>query len=244
MGKYHKYYDLLNLKKKDYRGEVMRIADVFADLSTAKLKRVLEIGCGTGNHTVHLCDIADEVVACDIDPEMVNLAVAKLEHLNAIVYPSVKDVPNCDFQLCVMMWHVLNYFPDIITVADVFSDVYRKLEPGGLIMFDMWNGVAVIRDLPRTSENTIIDGDLVVEHRLVGETDLLKQVTRITNSIRVQKAGEIIDQFEVQVDHFIWTVKTIAHLLCDFDNVRLVKTTDYRTPATADDWKIMVIAQK
>jgi predicted TPR repeat methyltransferase len=244
MGKYHEYYDILNLQKKDYEGEVAQIANTFGEISPIPINKALEIGCGTGNHTIHLCGIASEVVACDIDPEMVKIASEKLTDHNAVVCNSIFDVKERDFQLCVMMWHVLNYFRDIKTITDVFSGVLGRLARGGIFMFDMWNGVAVIRDLPRTSKNTIVHQDLRIEHKLEGRTFLLEQRTEITNHIEVYRGIELIDDFVEKVDHFFWTANTIVNLLSDFTKVRLVKTSDHKTPADADDWKIMVIAEK
>ena len=58
-----------------YWKEISRYCNYFSheDLS------ILEIGCGTGNHTVELAKKVSQVLALDIDPQMVALAKDKIE---------------------------------------------------------------------------------------------------------------------------------------------------------------------
>ena len=86
MTKYHDYYDKLNLGKKDYAFEVRKIKEIYEKYSDSPLNKILEVGCGTGNHTHELIKIADKVVACDIDPEMIKIATQKLKEKNVFFH--------------------------------------------------------------------------------------------------------------------------------------------------------------
>jgi SAM-dependent methyltransferase len=256
VGKYHEYYDKLNTGKKDYGDEVARLRVLYHDLRQdaklnfdryyASIDSILEIGSGTGNHTEHLSTIARYVCACDVDPEMQKIASEKLEGRNIKFCADIADAPETKFPLCVMMWHVLNYFPSIHVVNHVFKHVSRRLEDNGFFLFDAWNGVAVIRDLPRKAKNVIeVDGQTII-HNLNSSTDLMKQRTVILNQVEVYEDEALVDSFSKAVAHHIWTPKTIVGLLemSGFELVRIAKVDDYNETASEDDWKVMFIARK
>jgi SAM-dependent methyltransferase len=247
VGKYHDYYDKLNAGKKDYSSEVKRLRDLYYfEQGSLKIDSILEIGSGTGNHTKHLIDLARYVCACDIDPEMHAIAKEKLKDKNVGFYGDVSESPKDQFPLCVMMWHILNYFPSIQVINHIFQNVNQRLEERGLFLFDAWNGVAVLRDLPRKVENVIeIDGQRIV-HQLNSSTSLMEQRTVILNTVDVYENEKLIDGFTNAVSHHIWTPKTISDLLQinGFDIIRIAKVDNYNINATEGDWKIMFIARK
>jgi len=239
MSKYHKYYDMLN-QKKDYAKDIEHIEKLSGQVHNA-----LEVGCGTGNHTIQLCKIAKHVSACDLDPLMVEIALKKLEKYNVSIYTSISDIPYKNFQLCVMMWHVLNYFPSLQMMNEVFKQVYSRMKEGSLFVFDMWNGVAVLRDLPNTSTYEFSDGSTSIKHVLTGTTSLMEQRTDILNTITISRNGSIVDEFTHNVSHYIWTVKTVGEMLeAHGFNYSVVKTTNYNIKADDKDWKVAVIARK
>lgn len=53
VSKYHYYYDQM-YSLKDYRAEVEMILAVYEKYSSQTLGKALDIGCGTGNHSVEL----------------------------------------------------------------------------------------------------------------------------------------------------------------------------------------------
>lgn len=252
MSKYHEYYDKLNYGKKDYANEVSRLHKLYDDLVPGwedrpdRFQKILEIGSGTGSHTKHLCSISREVHAVDTDLEMIEVASKKLKGHCVKFYQDISKVPLRDFPMCVMMWHVLNYFPSIQVMEHIFSNTYDRLEKGGLFVFDAWNGVAVIRDLPKTTKNEInVNGQRIV-HELNGSTSLMDQRTLILNKIEVYEGLKLIDSFSQEVVHHIWTPKVVANLLTKtgFEVVRIAKVNDYSKIANEDDWKILFVAKK
>lgn len=246
MGKYQEYYDKLCCGKKNYSSEIERIKELFHKNSALDLNKILEVGCGTGNHTKELLKIVNRVVANDVDPEMLTVAKRKLEGGNVEFFQDLSEIKEKDFPLCVMMWHVINYFPDVRTMNKIFYEISKRLQKGGLFIFDMWNGVAVIRDLPGNSINDIeVDEDQIL-HTLEGKTDLMKQETNIKNTIRVYRNKQELDSFSEEVIHYIWTVKTVKDVLAmhGLRLIKVVKIKDYETPANEDDWKVLLIVRK
>lgn len=246
MAKYHEYYDLLNIGKKDYQKEVNKILEISKDLCDHNIHRILEVGCGTGNHTIPLSQSA-LVSACDIDEEMLKIAKSKTDSTNISYYSDIAHIKEYNHDMCLMMWNVINYFPDVKTIHHVFLNASKRLRKDAPLIFDMWNGVAVIRDLPRTSVNKIdLGNNSIIGHHLIGKTSLMDMTTEICNEITLYKDGSMKDNFKHTVKHYIWTVKTIKDLLeiNKFNLIKIAKTSDYVTNADDKDWHVIVIAQK
>ncbi|MBS3098789.1 class I SAM-dependent methyltransferase [Candidatus Pacearchaeota archaeon] len=247
MSKYHEYYDLLNLGKKDYEGEIKKVKEIFEKNCNLPLNKVLEIGCGTGNHTKELLKISNKVFACDIDSEMIKIAKLKVPEEKVYFHTSsVPDIVEQEFPLCVLMWNVINYFPTISLMNKIFSEIKTRMLPGGLIMFDMWNGVTAIRDPPSNAVSRIEKEGLRVIHTLESRTNLMEQKTTIKNRADIIKNEMLVDSFSEEVTHYLWTFKTIKDILDlnEMETIGVFKSNNWDEPANEKDWKIFILAKK
>ncbi len=148
--KYAGIYDAL-YGTKDYAGE----ADLIARLLTRygdDCRTLLDLGCGTGNHAFPLAKRGFAVVGVDRSSAMLAQARAKAV-LERVVRPSPPefiegDVRHLDlkqrFDAVVMMFTVLGYQCDDEDLAATLAGVREHLKPGGLFIFDVWNGPAVL----------------------------------------------------------------------------------------------------
>ena len=102
----------------------------FAAVREAAPKRVLEVGCGTGEFAQRVThELGAEVVATDLSPRMVSLAQAR--ELDARVV-DVLSLPFADgeFDCAVANW-VLYHVTDVDTAA---RELARVLGPGGRLV--------------------------------------------------------------------------------------------------------------
>ena len=79
MDAYHRYYDAI-YSSKNYSGEV----DVVSGLLLSGMQRIspgllLDVGCGTGNHTLELARRGWAVTGIDIDAESIEVARQKID---------------------------------------------------------------------------------------------------------------------------------------------------------------------
>jgi SAM-dependent methyltransferase len=141
------YYDLI-YKDKDYKKEVDFIEDIFQ--STHKPKKILEIGCGTGNYTRILLERGYKITAVDISENM--LKMAKEKCACKFIKGDIRDISiNDKFDACIAMFAVMDYVTENSDLVKVFSNIYKQLKPNGVFVFDVWNGLAVLRLLDRKS---------------------------------------------------------------------------------------------
>lgn len=125
-------YDLWSSGYDTYPNSTVAIDDFsFPDVySGVAGVRVLEIGCGTGRHTVRLAAQGNRVVAVDISPGMLSVARAKLARSDAVQFLEADFLSeDCgsafDAALAAL---VLEHVSDL---ALFFSKVAVALRPGG-----------------------------------------------------------------------------------------------------------------
>jgi len=140
---YAKYYDLI-YKDKDYEKEVDFIENIFGK---NKPKKILEVGCGTGNYTKILLKRGYEVTAIDISEDMLKIARGKCAC--KFIEGDIRSVSiNDKFDACIAMFAVMGYITENSDIIRALNNIRRHLKPNGIFIFDVWNGLAVMRLLP------------------------------------------------------------------------------------------------
>jgi SAM-dependent methyltransferase len=135
---------------------VERLWDRFAVRPT----RVLDLACGTGNVTLELARRGYWVMGVDNSAAMLRQAERKAAWGARFLLRDARhlDLPET-FDACVCLFDSLNYLLDPEELRAAFAGVARRLEPGGLFIFD----VNTVRALERgmfTQEGTGADPSL------------------------------------------------------------------------------------
>ena len=152
--KYSAFYDLL-YRDKDYAAEAeyvaKRIRSIFPEA-----RSLLEFGSGTGRHGRLLAAMGFDVHGIERSREMVCVAHAASGCLFSFSRGSftceVGDVctANLDrsFDAVVSLFHVMSYQTSNQMLRAAFQTAARHLATGGLFLFDVWHGPAVLSQRP------------------------------------------------------------------------------------------------
>lgn len=149
---YANQYDSL-YGDKDYVAECDLIAAA-ANRHGILMNRVLDIGCGTGGHSLEWARRGIPSVGVDLSSEMIEIARKKTGALTSVTAPEwhVGDARNFEvdgpFDIATMMFAVLGYMSDNDDVVAALKNARRHLRPGGLFLFDIWYGPAVLSVRP------------------------------------------------------------------------------------------------
>jgi SAM-dependent methyltransferase len=174
-------YDVL-YASKDYEGECDRIETAFRQ-STREVRFVLDLGCGTGNHALPLARRGYRVWGVDRSAGMLQHArekAAKGSVEAQFVLGDLRDVRlGRSFDACIVMFAVLGYQTTRQDVTAALETVGRHLEPGGIFVFDVWNGAAVLTDGPRERTRTVPDGARHLIRISSGTLDLPRRVCHV-----------------------------------------------------------------
>ena len=151
--------------------------------------RVVDIGCGTGNHALALADGGAAVVGVDLAPGMLARAAAKLLGGGDGAPPDVllartdlrDGLPVRPASLDGALSVYSAQFLDLATFAD---EVVRVLRPGGVLVLE----------LPRPGTKRAVRTDLSVRHRLFQRVNgAAAFVGERTGIVHVRSADEIDD---------------------------------------------------
>jgi SAM-dependent methyltransferase len=101
-------------------------------------KRLLDIGCGTGNSFLPLLRRGYEVTGSDLSPEMVDIARRKSGGKATVFTGDMRELGAIgEFDLVTCLDDALNYLSDENELRSVFRGVAGNLAAGGLFVFDV-----------------------------------------------------------------------------------------------------------
>jgi len=127
------WYDLL-YGKRDYEGACRFFRDIFK--KHGDVKKVLDIGCGTGSHAKHLAEMGYTVTGIDKSKGMIDRARKKAPKAN-FIRSSIMDFKTEErFDAAIAISTVINCCTSIEKLQMMFRKVYALLESGGLFLFD------------------------------------------------------------------------------------------------------------
>lgn len=149
---YSDAYDSL-YRDKNYEGECDAVERLLGERGIGRGARLLDLGCGTGSHALPLAQRGYGVTGLDRSESMLARARAKASALHgkapAFLLGDVRDFALEErFDAALMMFAVLGYQCSNADLLATLRTVRRHLVPGGLFVFDVWYGPAVLADRP------------------------------------------------------------------------------------------------
>ena len=209
--RFARYYDLIYRDIVDYEGDCDYLERLFHKFGGgARVRTILDLGCGTGNHAIELARRRYTVTGIDLSAAQLREARAKVRGKPLAVKFVLGDMRRFDLRrtvdAAIAMFGGFGYLFTDRDVVSHFRSVRRHLEPGGLYAFEFWqesaafdrvrswvlreNGLRIIRlDDSRTDR---------VRHRLrmdfrffVLDGDRLRERFRETHMVRLYALPEI-----------------------------------------------------
>lgn len=113
----------------------------FLDHSGRQRPKLLELGCGTGNHLCRFQRMGFQVTGLDKSSEMLRVARkkcgrARLIKADMLEMPDM--IPDMTFDLVVSLGTVIQYLPTYGTFEQLIESIRSRLRRTGLFAFDLW----------------------------------------------------------------------------------------------------------
>lgn len=168
-----KYYDQIIEPYVDTEKEVRFLQEAFGRYG---VKKVLDIGCGTGRHCIPLAKAGYEVLGIDKFEPMLKVARKKAQGLDASFIR--KDITELNFRdkfdAVICMWSTFYYLPQPITV----ERASKALKPGGIFLIEGkdWGKV---EKKAKVRESSIKIDDKIIEQRIEDSYEDNKRIRRI-----------------------------------------------------------------
>jgi predicted TPR repeat methyltransferase len=245
---YANYYDLL-YTEKDYAAECDFIETLFSRFQTASVRKILDLGCGTGGHAIPLAERGYSLLGVDRSEKMLEKALKKATESAADVEFLRSDIRDLSidqqFDAVLAMFAVMSYQTENDDLLSVFHTARRYLKPGGLFIFDSWFGPAVLHLRPSDRETTITLDDQQVQRSAHPTLDVTRNTVRVdyrlTHSEKDEEQ-EIISESHLMRFLFVPEI----NLMCSLTGFSLLKVCPFmeldRLPDERD-WNVSWITQ-
>jgi len=238
---YAKYYDLI-YRDKDYEKEVDFLEEIFGK---NKPENVLEVGCGTGNYTRILLSRGYKVTALDISENM--LEIAKQKCRCKLIKGDVRDISlNEKFDACIAMFTVMGYVTETSDIIKALTNIHRHLRPNGVFIFDVWNGLAVLRILPEQRIKKAEDNKTKIKRVAIPNLKAFEHICEVNYKLLIlNKRDNTLDEInEKHVVRFYFP-QEITHYLGDagFEVIKICPFMDLNGKADEKCWNMVVIAR-
>jgi SAM-dependent methyltransferase len=217
---YAHYYDLL-YHDKDYVSEVNFLLKLL-EFHAPHASTILELGCGTGAHAILLAKHGYKIAGIDFSEEMIDRANHRLQQFPAKIINDVRftigDIQsirlNQKYDVILSLFHVFSYQIDNNSLLAAFATVKEHLQPGGIFIFDVWYGSAVLSDRPtvriKRAENEQFKLTRIAEPKLYPNENLVEvnyqvfiQNKREGNTNELQETHRMRYFFKPEIESFL-----------------------------------------
>ena len=248
---FYRFYDAL-FAGKDYTGEIERALEL-AGIRT-RGARILEVGAGTGNHTVACARLGHYLVGVEIDPRMVALAQQKRDALAPELaqriryfHGRVEDLPVEGFELALALFNVVSYLDTLGALESFLAAVAQRVQPGAPFLFDAWNGVAALLDPPREKHSETETATHRIHAAVTSHTDpMALRTTLVYVLTATDKATGQVEVGQYELAQYLWPAKVIrdAAAAAGWTALAAHPLDDPTRAATERDWKILFTCRR
>jgi len=243
-------YDLL-YHDKDYESECDLIERLLQTHGNGDFRSILDLGCGTGNHALPLARRGYEVVGVDRSGDM--LAHARIKaadpEMNGKATFCQEDIRSLrlgrHFDAAVMMFAVLSYQLENSDVLSALRGARRHLRVGGLLVFDVWYGPAVLHQRPGQRVKVIPSPDGQILRTSSGEVDVNRHRCTVQYCVwRVENGRLEAKTEESHAVRYFFTLE--LHLFLEtsgFAPIRLGAFPEFDRDPDETTWNVLGLAR-
>lgn len=233
---YAHYYDLL-YRDKNYNEEADYITGLIQKFYPSA-RSILELGSGTGKHAVLLAEKGFNIYGIERSEEMLNRAKAIDEGKNlgseelTFSKGDIREVRvNKRFDVVLSLFHVISYQTTNKDVKAAFETARYHLNAGGVFIFDVWYGPAVLTEQPevriKRMEDDKIEVTRLAEPVLHPNENLVEVNYHVF--IRDRESGHVKELKEVHKMRYFF--KPEIELISDHAEFKLIHTEEWLTKA-------------
>jgi SAM-dependent methyltransferase len=247
---YAESYDIL-YHNKDYKAECDLIENIVKTYGDGSAHSILDLGCGTGNHAIPLSQRFYEVIGVDRSDAM--LAHARRKAAEGLNNKSVTfiqgDLRSIDlgrsFDVALIMFAVLGYQLENADVLSALRTARRHLRPGGLLIFDVWYGPAVLHQRPSQQVKVIPTAEGQVLRVASGEINVQRHLCTVDYRLWRIKGERLVEETKEshKVRFFFLPELSLFMESAKFTPLRVGAFPRFDQDPDETTWNILVVAR-
>ncbi len=249
--KYSAYYDLL-YRDKNYAVEAEYVARAIRSALPAA-RSILELGSGTGRHGRLLAAKGFDVHGIERSSEMVSLARAASCPASSGTAGSftceVGDICTAKlgrtFDAVISLFHVMSYQTTNAALQAAFQVAADHLAPGGVFLFDVWHGPAVLSQGPSERVKEVADERHRVKRIARPELDTNRGTVKVVYHIEGEDklSGRTVRFSEEHLMRYLFPAE--VQLLAQASGLRLKTIEEFLTGQlpSSSTWGVNYVLQ-
>jgi SAM-dependent methyltransferase len=140
--RFSKYYDLI-YQNINHEKECDLLEELFSKYCQKKPKKILDVGCGTGSHSIILSKRGYNITGIDASETMIEKARDKAKREQLSIDFLVQDMRRIklqrEFDCAICMFGGFGYIHTYNDLADLLSGLKKHLNKDSLFIFEFWN---------------------------------------------------------------------------------------------------------
>jgi SAM-dependent methyltransferase len=237
--------------EKDYEGESDLIEQLLRTYGAGRVESILDLGCGTGNHVLPLAARGYDVVGVDRSEEMLARARAKVAS-----HPAGARADFClgdirrvrldrHFDAVVVLFAVLGYETSNAGVLDALRTARTHLRAGGLLVFDVWYGPAVLSQRPSQRLKVVETTRGRILRVSTGELDVRRHLCHVAYRLWQLEGDRLVgDAEEHHTMRFFFPLELELLLeTAGFTPLRLGPFPDFERDPDETTWNVLSVAR-
>ena len=240
-----KSYDVIT-GHKEYKKEVEKLKFILESKGLSSNSNLLDIGCGTGNHSVLLVEYGYDITAVDLSIDMINIANAKNTAVSFIA-GDITELSLGKFDGAYSLFNVVNCISDPSTLRSFFESIYNHLEDGALYVFESWNPIAILQDHPKEVSRTYVHDCYQIERTVSPSWDFMQQMLRLVYDVVIKNGdGSVYGDFKVDMDLKLYTPLELKYILesVGFNNIEMKTALPDYTNADETSRMLLITCRK
>ena len=151
--KYAKVYDAVH-NNRDFESDIEIALEVLSrEMSDKALNmKILDFGCGTGNHLNQLSRVSENISGYDRSVAMIEAA---RKNFPTLTFTSDILLLESSYDLVLSLFDVVSYQINTIELDLFFNQIASCLMPGGFVILDGWHSLGVRKSPPEVREKII-----------------------------------------------------------------------------------------
>jgi len=242
---YANAYDRL-YADKDYNAECDLIERVIREYGLKPTRSILDLGCGTGNHSLPLAERGYEVVGVDRSEDMLGQLRSKTLSNATFRSGDIRTIHlERTFDCALMMFAVLGYQLESGDVLAALGNARRHLRSDGILIFDVWYGPAVLHVRPSDRVKVIPTPEGQIVRVASGKIDGLRQVCTVDYKVWQIQRDRVVGRVEESHQMRYFFPMEIGLLLksTGFTALRLGAFPEVAHDPDENTWNIVVVAK-
>jgi SAM-dependent methyltransferase len=248
--KYSRFYDIL-YADKDYKAETKYLVRLFRDFSRRHVQRIIDVACGTGGHTIPLAQKGYKVFAQDLSPYMVKVARDKIKSARVEDRVSLRrgdmrhPLGKGRYDACLCMFGSIGYLPDLQHIVVALRAMRHRLAAEGLLIFDCWNGLAVLTTKPSKRVKTIRRGDTTITRTAIPQLNQVRNICRVAYEVVVREKSKRVEKFS-EVHSLRYLFPDEIRLMLELSGFDLASLHPFLKPTASvglRDWNVTAVAR-